>query len=233
MHLDRKRLYFIRFLFAVVLTGALAPSAFSQKATVTVSLNEAFFDALLESVFQNFSPPEFPLAEQRTSISNAPTSANAFAPSSPNTCPQTVKLLREMAGTKTAVRFRDGKVYVPLAFSGTYSPPFIGCVEFAGWAETNIDLEFDPGAQRLVGRARVFNVNLNGTGGIGGPFIARLIQSSLDKKLNPIEILTLDRLSFAVPVQRSESLRMRAVGVRPAMGNGVLNLQIDYVFQKG
>ena len=37
--------------------------------------------------------------------------------------------LREMNGVRTAVRFREGKVYVPLAFSGMYSPPFVGCVE--------------------------------------------------------------------------------------------------------
>jgi len=101
-------------------------------------------------------------------------------------------------------------------------------LEFAGWAEGNIDLEFDQNGQRLVGRAKVLNVNLNGTGGIGGGVMAKLIQSSIDKKLNPIEILTFDKISFGVPVQKSGNLRMKAVGVRPEIGSGVVNIHIDY-----
>src|SRR5258708_6860570 len=136
-------------------------AANAQKAGVTISLNEAFFDALLDSVFKNFDPPEFPIVENKTSG-----------------CNESIKVLREMNGVRTAIRFREGKVYMPLAFSGNYSPPFVGCVEFAGWAEANIDLEFDKAGQRLVGRARVLNVNLNGSGGIGGGVIAKMIQSS-------------------------------------------------------
>ncbi len=211
-----------------------ASSASAQKASVTISLDEKFFDTLLDSVFQNFDPPEFAIAENsppRSASSNSPGRANSFAAGT-TTCSQTVKILREMSGVRTTVKFRDGKIYVPLAFSGNYAPPFVGCVEFAGWAEANIDLEFDSSGQRLIGRARVFNVNLNGTGGVGGSLIARMLQTSIDKKLNPIEILTLDKLSFGVPVQQAGNLRMRAIGVRPVMGNGLININIDYLFSK-
>ncbi|CAN5291290.1 hypothetical protein BH20ACI2_BH20ACI2_10320 [soil metagenome] len=225
-------------LFLVITVLVLAASAaIAQKATVTLSLDEKFFDTLLDSVFQNFDPPEFAVAKNlpppRSVTSNSPGRGNSFAGDSSFACSQTVKILREMSGVRTAVKFREGKVYVPLAFSGNYAPPFVGCVEFSGWAEANIDLEFDPNGQRLIGRARVFNVNLTGSGGIGGSLIARMLQSSIDKKLNPIEILTLDKLSFGVPVQRSGNLRMRAVGARPVMGNGVINIHIDYLFSKG
>ncbi len=191
-------------------------SANAQKAEVTISLNEAFFDALLDSVFKNFDPPEFSIVENKTSG-----------------CNESIKILREMNGVRTAIRFREGKIYMPLAFSGSYAPPFVGCVDFAGWAEANIDLEFDKAAQKLVGRARILNVNLNGSGGVGGGIIARLIQSSIDKKLNPIEILTFDKISLGIPVQKSGTLRMKAVGARPEIGSGVVNIHIDYEFLKG
>ncbi len=224
-------------LFATIGLIALTASFTSgQKASVTISLDERFFDALLDSVFQNFALPEFNIAEQLSSPEYPKVGAaglmSSFARNGGRRCSQSVKILREMSGVRTAVRFREGKIYVPLAFSGNYAPPFVGCVEFAGWAESHIDLEFQPESQRLIGRARVFNVNLNGSGGMGGALIARMLQTSIDKKLNPIEILTLDKLSFGVPVQGTGNLRLRAVGARPLMGNGVLNLQIDYIFAK-
>jgi hypothetical protein len=214
-------------------------AASAQKAEVTISLNEAFFDALLESVFHNFDPPEFPIA----GLQSAPGKplggrVSAFAETShfggkAQFCAESVKILREMNGVRTAVRFREGKIFVPLAFSGNYEPPFIGCVEFAGWAEANLDLEFDQNAQKLFGRARILNVNLNGTGGVGGTVIARMIQRSIDKKLNPIEILSLDKVSFGFPVQKSGTLRMKALKIRPEVSNGLLNIRVDYQFLKG
>ena len=205
-----------RVLPAILVVFLFISAAQAQRAEVTISLNEAFFDALLDSVFQNFDPPEFPITERATSG-----------------CKESIKILREMNGVRTAVRFRDGKIYVPLAFSGNYSPPFVGCLEFAGWAETNIDLEFDQNGQRLIGRARVLNVSLNGSGGVGGTFIAKLIQSSIDKKLNPIEILNLDKISFGIPIQKTGNIRMKAVGLKPEIGAGVLNVRVTYDLLKG
>lgn len=220
-------------------------TANAQRPEVTISLNEAFFDALLDSVFSNFEPPEFSLATTRAEGDLAsifdpgigssfdrgslPMRASGITP----VCPESIKILREMRGVKTAVRFRDGKVVVPLAFSGNYAPPLIGCVEFAGWAESNLDLEFDQDGQRLIGRIRVNSVNLNGTGGIGGSVIAKLIQGSIDKKMNPVEVLSLDKVSFGVPLQRSGTLKMRAYRIRPEVGSGVLNVRVEYDFVKG
>lgn len=244
--------------FAAALAVFLFVSvASAQKAELTISLNEAFFDALLDSVFQNFDPPEFLMAQNRfnrTDIEserskkqrdNGKNGAEMFyteyrpAVLPPTlrhetpVCRESVKILRDINGVRTAVRFREGKIYMPLAFTGSYAPPFIGCVEFAGWAETNLQLEFDQDGQRLIGRVKVFNVNLNGTRGIGGTVIAKLIQTSIDKKLNPIDILTLDNLSFGIPVQKVGNLRMKALRVRPEVGNAVLNVKIEYEFLKG
>lgn len=241
--------------FLAVIFLATVSFARAQAAEVTIQLDEQFFDALLDALFKNANPPEFPLAQNRspqsaTSAENAFTNAeNTFTnvkfeptiedrrPKTENRaaaprCTETIKLLREIDGTRTSVRFRDGQIYVPIAFSGNYNPPLIGCVGFSGVAETNILLEYDRERQSLVGRAKVSNVNLSGTGGIGGSVIARLVQNSIDKKINPIQILQMDKVSFNVPIQNSGNIRMQATGVRHEIANGVLNVHIGYDFSK-
>jgi hypothetical protein len=204
----------------------------AQKAEITVTLNEQFFDALLDAIYQNGGLPDIPLAEnRRMPRQNLPSSnASAFADSKAAVCSDSLKLLRESNSVRTAVRFRDGKIYAPIAFSGSYNPPFVGCVDFAGYAETNIDLEFDQQNQRLIGRATVLNVSMNGTGGVGGNILAKMVQNSIDKKVNPVEILRLDKVSFPVPIQNSKGLVMRATGIRHDIGNGTLNIHIGYEF---
>lgn len=213
----------------------------AQRTEITISLNEQFFDTLLDALYQNAPAPEFPLAKVERSVpqlgsvvngtysfTERPTSEDQTA----SPCSETIKLVREMNGVRTAVRFRDGKIFTPLAFSGNYNPPFIGCVNFAGFAETNIDLEFDQASQKLVARARVLNVVLNGTGGIGGDVVARLVQGSIDKKINPMSIIQLDKVSFVVPIQNSANLRMKAVSIRHEITEGTLKIHIQYEFLK-
>lgn len=201
-----------------------------QRAEITITLNEQFFDSLLDAIYQNAAPPEFAIGQENTSQRPAAIISNSFA--SRPVCSETIKLVRENAGVRTAVRFRDGKIYTPIAFVGNYNPPLLGCVEFSGYAETNIDLEFDRDGQRLVGRANVVNVSLNGTSGIGSNLLARMVQTSIDKKVNPIEIVRMDKLSFIFPIQNSGSVRMRATGIRHGVANGALNVHIAYEFTK-
>src|SRR5688500_155289 len=105
---------------AIISLVFLSTAAHAQKAELTINFNETFFDALLDSVFNNVDPLEFPLSAVR----NDP-AGKALAPgyqpigfTPPNlrseVCTESVRLLREMNGVRTAVRFRDGKVYVPL-----------------------------------------------------------------------------------------------------------------------
>jgi predicted AAA+ superfamily ATPase len=106
-------------------------------------------------------------------------------------------------------------------------------VGFQGFAETNSDLEYAQQAQRLVGRVRVLNVQLSGTRGIGSSLVTKLVQSSIDKKINPIEILQADKLSFVVPMQSvNGTLRMKATGIRYEVTNGALTVHIAYEFVK-
>lgn len=230
-----KKIFSLIFALCLLTTFAKA-----QTTEITIQLNEQFFETLLDALFQNGGSPEFPISknENKTSENKAEFVSTKYESQSPKTknqkllCNDSIKLLRETNGVRTAVNLRDGRIYAPIAFTGTYNPPLIGCVEFSGVANTNIVLEFDEQRQALVGRAQVTNVNLNGTGGIGGSVLARLVQSSIDGKINPIEIIKLDRVSFIVPIQNAGSLKMKAVGIRHEIGNGVLNVRVAYQFLK-
>jgi hypothetical protein len=218
-----------------------ASFAKAQTAEVTIQLNEQFFDTLLDAIFKNSKPLEFPIAENspKSKVQSPKSLISGFAenqrPKTKNqipVCNETIKLLREIDGVKTSVRFRDGRIFAPIAFSGNYNPPLIGCIGFSGVAETSIILEFDQQKQALIGRAQVANVNLSGAGGVGGSVLARLVQSSIDRKINPIDILRMDKVSFVVPIQNSGALRMKAVGMRHEILNSILNVHIAYQFSK-
>jgi hypothetical protein len=222
----------------------LASLAHAQAAEVTIQLNEQFFDVLLDAIFKNTNPPEFPLSinSPKSPVPSPKSLVASFTqdqtPTTKNQTPKTVcndsiKLQREVDGTRTAVRFREGRIIAPIAFTGTYNPPLIGCLDFAGVAETTIDLEFDAQKQALIGRAKVLNVNLSGAGGIGSGLLARMVQSSIDKKINPIQIIVMDKISFVVPIQNAGSLKMKAVGIKHEIANGALTVRISYEFEKG
>ena len=221
---------FTRVFAAFLSVSLFAVAAVGQRPEVSISLNEAFFDSLLDAIYQNSPPIEFSIASNNAGPKAEASAGLGFAPS--GACKEVIQLLRENNGVRTAVRFRDGKIYAPLAFTGNYNPPFVGCVPFSGLAETMIDLEFDQQNQRLIARARVLNVALNGTGGVGGTVIAKMVQGSIDRKVNPIEIFRMEKLSFPIPVQNAGSLRMKATGVRHDVEAGVLRIHIAYEFTK-
>lgn len=226
---------------SIALTLLLAISASPQRPEVAFTLNDAFFDGLLDGIFQNFDPPEFSLAATNFGLPKSDALAvlrsggpfDEAAISESPFCAETVKILRENRGVRTAVRFRDGKVLVPLAFTGSYAPPLVGCVEFGGTADAEVELLYNQDSGKLSGRIKVSAVNLNGTGGIGGTLIARMLQGSIDKRLNPVDILSLDKISFAVPVHNSGTLRMQARRIRTEVVPGALNVRVEYDFVKG
>ena len=136
-----------RRLLAASLTILIAAAAVSaQRADITINLDEAFFDALLDSVYQNFDPPEFTLGQnfdresgpsQENYGSTNPVPTFSYANYYRRGCSETVRILREMNGVRTAVRMREGKILVPLAFSGSYAPPFVGCVDLTAKASVS------------------------------------------------------------------------------------------------
>ena len=188
----------------------------AQSAEVMISLNEQFFDAVLDATFKNLKQPDFPLSDKPG-----------------GKCDERVKLEREMNGVKTAVTFKEGKIIAPIAFTGTYDAPLLSCLDFRGWAETELELEVDQNLNTLFARAKVKNVQVNNVPSFAGGVVARLLQGSIDKKINPVKLLVLDKLSFVIPVSVAEgSLKMNAKSLRYEVVNNALNVYVTYEFLK-
>jgi hypothetical protein len=215
-------------LFLAVVFGYFPAAA--QSSQVTIILNEQFFDGLLDAAFQNAPPPQFSLAKSFENDSNAPEILRSSY-TSPTECDESVTVLRENKKVRTGVRFQEGKIIAPLAFTGRYNAPLLGCVHFSGSAEAIVTLDFDAGSKILRGNAKITNVDLDGVAGFGGSILARMVQGSIDKKINPIQVLDVDKLSFVVPIQNSARLAMKAAGIRTeVLGNG-LNVYVQFSFQ--
>lgn len=223
---------------------SLVSFARGQSAEVTIQLNERFFETVFDAIFNNAKPLEFPLSfnnlpgNEKAVLPNAAAwSENSFRETRKRNyaprCQEKITIMREMKGVRTAVKFREGKIYAPIAFTGVYNPPLVGCLEFQGWAETNIELEFDKARQTLYGRAKVKNIQLGTVANLAGGFIAKFVQNSIDKKINPIEILKTDRLEFVVPIQQTDSLlKLKAENLRYEVGENLLNIFVNLEFSK-
>ncbi|MGH9949603.1 MAG: hypothetical protein ACRD6X_20720 [Pyrinomonadaceae bacterium] len=200
-----------RLIISAILLFLFCGSALGQRPEITLTLNEQFMDAALDAVLQKGEPPSIPLKND----SNA-------------ACRESLRLTREVGGVRTAVRFRDGRIFAPIAFNGNYSLPIIGCIDFSGWAETEITLEFDPAGKRILARAKTLNVNLNGAGAVGGNLLTRLVRSSVEDRINPIDLISLERLSFVFPIQGAGNVQLNATGFRHSVQNSSLSIHIPY-----
>lgn len=180
--------------------------------TATVALPEPFFDALLGSIFADLGAPSFPLAAQ---------SAN---------CANRLTIDPEANGVRTAVRFADNRVTAPLAFRGAYNAPVIGCQNFRGTAQANIDLRFDQNTQTLYGVLNVAGVNLDSAPLLPGNLITPIVQNALNERVNPIKILDARQLNLAVPVAAAGgTLRAHVKDIRADITDA-LRLYVTYDF---
>ena len=184
----------------------------SPAGEVVVVLNEEFLNSLLVAVASQPEPPSFPLSKE--------SDAN-------KKCASVVHLLRESGGTRTGVRFIDGRITAPLAFRGSYSAPLLGCLNFEGWADAAFDLQFDRSKQTLNARVAVRELKLKNfpTSLLGGG-LTGMVQDAIDSRVNPVEILRAEQLGF--PVMRGNNLRLRAREVRHEIAGKELRLHIIY-----
>jgi hypothetical protein len=142
-----------------------------------------------------------------------------------------VKLEREIGGVRTAVRFEQGRVVAPLAFTGSYSVALLGCINFQGWADTVINLNFDRERQVLSARVTVADIHLSNIPSLASGVIVGLVQNSIDRRINPVEILQAGQISTRLSITGSGgALRMRATEIRPEVLPGALSLHIFYEF---
>src|SRR3979409_667135 len=83
--------------------------------TVSVTVDEKFFDSLLGTIFTQLGPPQLKLSQNENQL---PLQPAAFQNSS---CSDVLVLNPQGNNVKTGVRFTGGKITAPLAFSGSYS----------------------------------------------------------------------------------------------------------------
>jgi hypothetical protein len=198
--------------------------------TAVVVLDERFFEAVLAPIFRDMNAPSFPL--KLASLESPSEFGAEFRNAAlQGGCEDKVVLIPEGSGVKTGVRFKDGKMIAPLAFTGSYSV-FGNCVQFKGWAQASMHLSFDLEKQTVYGHLNVEGVNLDGAPPMVGGLITPLVQGTINQRINPLEILRAPQLALSVPVQASKgTLKARTKDVRAEVADGLLRLHITYEFQ--
>lgn len=186
----------------------------------TVTINEQFLNAFLTAMFDNLNEPAMPLTL-------------GGAQSSPN-CASEIRLKRENASTRTAVNLENGKIVGTLAFTGAYNQSLMGCIEFAGAANTDVDLSYDANRRAVLARFQVREIHLDNTPAmLNGPLLS-MVQAAIDRRYNPVEVFTLEKVSTRIEIQPAGgALQLRAKEVRPEVTPAGITLHITYEFVKG
>ena len=189
-------------------------------AEATVTVNEQFLNSFLTAIFDNLNEPSMPLT-----VGGASSTAQ---------CRSEIRLKREANGVRTAVHFENGRITGPLAFAGAYNSTLMGCIEFSGWADSEVILEFDKTRRALLARFHVREIHLNDVPVVlNGPLL-NMVQSTVDRRYNPVELFTLDQLSTRVNIQPAGgALQLRAKEIRPEITPSTLALHVTYEFVKG
>jgi hypothetical protein len=227
-------------------------------AEAVVTLNEQFLNSFLDAMFTRLRGPQFPLSLSsiQPPRKELPTAADASIDEeaahrridfsrdglpqtlpqimhAPAQCSSVIVLEREVNGVRTSVHFENGRISAPLAFSGSYSVAILGCISFQGWAETTINLDFDRTRQVLSAHVEVEDIHLSGVPSLASGVIVSLVQNSIDRRINPVEILQAAQLSARIPIATAGgALRLMAKEVRPEIVPGALRLHIIYEFTK-
>ena len=193
-------------------------------ATIVISLEQSFMDAVLSTTFNGLGTPTFQLGQNRSDgferVEHALFQGG---------CTNAITLLPEGSGVKTGVQFRNGEIYAPMAFTGSYN--LGGCMQFKGWAQNKIKLSFDQEKQVVYGHVEVEGVNLEGVNPIANNFVTVFVQSAINQKVNPLLLLNEPQLSLMIPVKASNgTLKARAKDVRAEVLDGSLKLHLTYEF---
>lgn len=203
--------------------GTKTASSPVRTGDATVTLSEQFFNSFLEAIFDNLKPPSTPLVITASDKNRTDEAAQ--------TCPSVLTLQREHDNVKTAVKFEQGRMVAPLAFTGSYNSTLLGCLQFRGWAQTEWNLEFDRNAQTLQARIRITDIHLENIPSLARGSVLQLVQSAIDSRINPLKVLRPEQLSSVVPIAPAGgSLRLRAREVKPEIVPGSVHLRITYEF---
>jgi hypothetical protein len=191
--------------------------------TVSVTIDEKFFDSLLGTIFTKLGPPQLKLSQVPAS--------DLFRPAVfQGSCADMVVLNPEAGDVKTSVRFTGGKIIAPLAFSGSYSV-MSQCVQFKGTGKATVDLSFDGDKQMVFGALNVEELQLDGVMPIVSTFVTAFVRRAIAERLNPFPVLPVSQLSVSLPVQQSGgNVRATVKDVRSEVQEGLLRLYLKYDF---
>lgn len=219
------------FVFGGVPRAVKAPGAPIQSpdpagppaGTAQIVLKEEFFNHVLGTILRDMKPPAFPLS---LSGEAAPSDAQA-----PQECPSSITLLPEGSGAQTGIRFENGRIGAPLAFSGSYNSMF-GCIQFTGWAQAVLQLNYDAAQQVVFGQLNVETVNLDGVNPVVSGLLTPVVQSTLNSRVNPVQVLRGEQIALNLPVAASGgNLLANVKDVRAEIKDKALNLYVSYEFK--
>src|SRR5881394_1547464 len=144
--------------------------------TVTVTIDEKFFDSLLGTIFTKLGPPQLKLSQNQPQSLIQPAAFQGG-------CNNVVVVNSEGGNVKTGVRFTGGKIVAPLAFAGSYSV-LSQCVQFKGTGKATVDLSFDTGRQTVFGALNVEDVELEGVSSIVSTLVTAFVRRAIAEQLN-------------------------------------------------
>lgn len=195
-------------------------------ATIVLGLEQSFIDAVLATTFSGLGTPTFNLSR-----ANGETREQITPALFQGGCSNSITLLAEGSGVKTGVQFQNGTVKAPMAFTGSYG--LAGqCLQFKGWAQSNIRLQFDQAKQVVYGYVDVEGVNLEGVNPIANTFVTSFVQGAINQRVNPLVLVSEQQLSLAIPVKASNGVvKARAKDVRAEITDGALKLHVTYEFR--
>jgi len=195
----------------------------ASTGTVTVAIDEKFFDALLGTIFQQLGSPQLKLGQLQSS--------SPFQPAMfQNSCNNVVVVNQQSGDVKTSVRFTGGKIVAPLAFSGSYNA--LGkCVQFKGTARATVDLSFDASKQTVFGALNVEDVNLDDVNPVINALLTGFVRQAIDSQVNPFEVLRVSQLALSVPIKQADgTLKATVKDVHSDIQEGSLRLLLTYDF---
>jgi hypothetical protein len=195
----------------------------ANSGTVTVTLDEKFFESLLGTIFQRLGSPQLKLAQFQE---QTPFQPAAFQSS----CNNVVVLTPEDGNVKTGVRFTGGKITAPLAFNGSYNV-LSKCVQFKGTARATVDLAFNQEKQTVYGAVIVEEMILEDVPPLVSALVTAFVRETIAARVNPFEVLRVSQLALSMPIQATGgTVKANVKDVRSEVQDGSLRLLLTYDF---
>jgi hypothetical protein len=227
------------YLFVGVPRAALAPgnpilppdAGGTPPATAQIVLKQDFFNEVLKTIFRDMNAPSFPLSLTENRVpNNAVSPKYALLQDGGGGCDGRITLLPEGSGVQSGLKFENNKITAPLAFRGSYSS-MLGCLNFTGWTEANLELRFDATQQIVVGQLNIETVNLDGVTSMLGGIVTPIVQKTLNQRVNPIQILQAKQIALNLPIAATNgNMKADVKDVRAEIKDNALNLYVIYEF---